>query len=168
MVKRTTDDGRPVAALGEYRSSDSYGSSTPDAAGKLDLARRRVAAERMSGRIATDITPYRSAWRANRSTKGAKGQTEWQKQLRRMKGARHRHERRHFQRRECAAPETTPVRDPARLVTIGNGENGSNSTYALWQQVHQHQDACSQTFAWSPAEFRLASDGEKQPARPLR
>ncbi len=60
-----------------------------------------------------------------------------------------------------------PVRDPARLVILGQTEDDDTSTYALWQQIRARQDVFSDTFAYSSTEFDLAAGGEKQPVHGL-
>ena len=60
-----------------------------------------------------------------------------------------------------------PVRDPARLIALGQAEGDYNCTYALWEQIRSHQDVFSETFAYSSIEFDLASGGERQPAHGL-
>jgi hypothetical protein len=60
-----------------------------------------------------------------------------------------------------------PVREPARLVSLGQTDGDYSSTYALWRQIRQHQDVFSKTFAYSTADFDLAAGGEKQPVHGL-
>jgi predicted permease len=60
-----------------------------------------------------------------------------------------------------------PVREPASLVALGQMAGDYTSSYALWRQIRQHQDVCSETFAYSTDEFDLAAGGEKQPVRGL-
>ena len=59
---------------------------------------------------------------------------------------------------------TLPVKDPGRLVMLGEAtSNGQQSwTYPIWQQIHQRPQLFESAFAWSSARFNLAPGGQAE------
>jgi predicted permease len=57
-----------------------------------------------------------------------------------------------------------PVENPARLAHFFTGHEDS-FTNAIWEQVRDRQDVFSSAFAYSGADFDLASGGERRPVK---
>jgi predicted permease len=60
--------------------------------------------------------------------------------------------------------KSLPVREPERLVEITMGENSTEFTNPIWEELRDRQDVFSGTFAYVDQQFDLATGGESRPA----
>src|SRR5262245_51525962 len=82
-----------------------------------------------------------------------------------------------FQLLNAVRLRSLPVANPQELAEVrvvgGNGgfgvQTGVNSelTYALWERIHQHQEAFSGLFAWGNANFNVGQGAEARRVRGL-
>jgi putative ABC transport system permease protein len=75
-----------------------------------------------------------------------------------------------FQLLDAVRMRTLPVKNPQELATVKidgrNGTSGNASgrfddvTYALWEQIREHQEGFSSVFAWGGRSFNVSPAGE--------
>jgi predicted permease len=75
-----------------------------------------------------------------------------------------------FQLLDAVRLRTLPVKNPQEIARVAidkrTGASGdftsrySDLTYPMWSEIHTHQQAFSNLFAWSPTQFNIAPSGE--------
>jgi predicted permease len=59
--------------------------------------------------------------------------------------------------------KSLPVSDPEALVEVTIGENGTEFTNPIWEEIRDRQDVFSGSFAYIDQRFDLATGGESRP-----